>query len=146
MIVEELEVTSTGGEDQQQAGEGKLLTMSGLNGFSELFELMVQRGASDLHLRVPSPPTIRIDGELKPLDGFPPVTPTDVEMILDHIATPAQRESFLQELQLDIAYSIPGLARFRVSALRQRGTTSLAFRQVPFGVPSIDEFGDTPNL
>ena len=108
------------------------------NGFLELFELMVDKGASDLHLRVPSPPVLRIDGVLTPLEDLPPITDKDVEMLLEHIVTPEQMSAFVTELELDFAYSIPGLARFRANALRQRGTVSLSFRFVPFDIPSID--------
>jgi twitching motility protein PilT len=109
------------------------------NGFHELFELMVEKGASDLHLRVPSPPVLRIDGLLTPLEDLPPITDKDVEMLLEHIVTSEQVETFLTELELDFAYSVPGLARFRGNALRQRGTISLSFRFVPYDVPSIDD-------
>ena len=109
------------------------------NGFLELFELMVDKGASDLHLRVPSPPVLRIDGVLTPLEDLPPITDKDVQMLLEHIVTPEQMSAFVTELELDFAYSIPGLARFRANALRQRGTVSLSFRFVPFDVPSIDD-------
>ena len=111
------------------------------NGYHELFELMVDKGASDLHLWVPSPPVLRINGVLTPLNELPPVTPQYVETVFQHIATPEQKSTFLQELELDFAYSIPDLARLRVSALRQRGTISLAFRLVPFEAPSIDDLG-----
>jgi len=113
--------------------------MSKVDGYHELFELMVDKGASDLHLWVPSPPVLRIDGALTPLSELPSVTPEYVEMVLDEIATPEQKNTFLEQLELDFAYSIPGLARLRVNALRQRGTISLAFRLVPYEVPSIDE-------
>ena len=108
------------------------------NGYHELFEVMVEKGASDLHLRVPSPPVLRIDGVLKTLEDLPPITDKDVEMLLEHIVTPEQMNTFLTELELDFAYSVPGLARFRGNALRQRGTISLSFRFVPYDVPSID--------
>ena len=111
------------------------------NGFHELFELMVDKKASDLHLWVPSPPVLRINGVLTPLNELPPVTPQYVETVFQHIATPEQKSTFLEELELDFAYSIPNLARLRVSALRQRGTISLAFRLVPCKVPSIDDLG-----
>ncbi len=107
--------------------------------FLELLRLMVDKGASDLHLRVPSPPVLRVNGALTPLQDWPPMTAVDVEMVLDHVATPEQRSTFLTELELDFAYSVPGLARLRVSALRQRGTISLSFRLVPFEVPTIDD-------
>jgi twitching motility protein PilT len=115
--------------------------MCEVDGYHELFELMVDKGASDLHLWVPSPPVLRIDGVLKPLSELAPATPEYVETVFNEITTPEQKNTFLEELELDFAYSIPGLARLRVNALRQRGTISLAFRLVPFGVPSIDELG-----
>lgn len=115
--------------------------MNRTNGYHELFELMVDKGASDLHLWVPSLPVLRIDGKLTPLSEFVPATPEYVETVFDEITTPEQKNTFLKELELDFAYSIPGLARLRVNALRQRGTISLAFRLVPYEVPSIDELG-----
>jgi len=113
--------------------------MSKANGSRKLFKLMVEKGASDLHLWVPSPPVLRINGVLTPLEESPPTTPKYTETIFDDITTPEQKSTFLAEMELDFAYSIPGLARLRVNALRQRGTISLAFRLVPFEVPSIDD-------
>ena len=115
--------------------------MSRENGFRELFELMVEKGASDLHLRVPSPPVFRIDGVLTPMDHLPKITNEYVERLMDHVVTPEQMDTFLREMELDFAYSVPGLARFRGNALRQRGTISLSFRFVPYDVPSIDGLG-----
>ncbi len=107
----------------------------------ELLKLTVDKGASDLHLKVPSPPVLRIDGVLIPQEDWPPVTPKDIEMVFEHITTQNQRETFLREMELDFAYSLPGLARFRVNALKQRGTMSFAFRLVPFEILSIDDLG-----
>ncbi len=107
----------------------------------ELLKLMVDKGASDLHLKVPSPPVFRIDGVLIPQKDLPPATPKGIEMVFEHITTQRQRETFLREMELDFAYSLPGLARFRVNALKQRGTWALAFRLVPFNILSIDELG-----
>ena len=115
--------------------------MSGVNGFHELFNVMVEKGASDLHLWVPSPPVLRIDGMLVPLQELSPVTAQDVETLFNDITTPEQQDIFNTELDLDFAYSIPGLARLRVNALRQRGTISLAFRLVPFDIPSFADLG-----
>ena len=117
------------------------MPMYQLDGLSELFKLMVDRGASDLHLRVPSPPVLRIDGELVPLADLPPLTPEDIETSFEHITTPEQRSTFLSDLELDFAHSVPGLARLRVSVLRQRGTISLSFRLVPIEISSIDDLG-----
>ncbi|HEX9976200.1 MAG TPA: type IV pilus twitching motility protein PilT [Dehalococcoidales bacterium] len=107
----------------------------------ELLKRMVDGGASDLHLKVPSPPVFRIDGLLIPQEDLPPLTSEDIEGLFKQISTQQQRGVFGKELELDFAYSVPGLARFRVNILRQRGTMSLAFRRVPFEVPTIDELG-----
>jgi len=108
---------------------------------NELLKLMVDKGASDIHLRVPSPPVLRIDGQLIPQEDLPLLTPQDVKAAFDYITTPEQRSTFSRELELDFAYSIPGLARFRVSTLQQRGTISLAFRLVPIEILSINDLG-----
>jgi twitching motility protein PilT len=108
---------------------------------TELLKLMVNKGASDLHLTVPSPPVLRIDGLLVPQEDSAPLKPKDIELILKQITTHEQKEFFDREWELDFAYSVPGLARFRVNALRQRGVISLAFRFVPLYIPSIDEWG-----
>jgi len=105
----------------------------------ELLRLMVRKGASDLHLRVPSPPVLRIDGALIPQEDLPSVTPTDVKEAFEHITAESQREAFYADMELDLAYSIPGLARFRVNVMQQRGTMSIAFRRVAFTIPTIDE-------
>jgi len=102
---------------------------------------MVNKGASDLHLTVPSPPVFRIDGKLIPQQDLPPMTAKDIELTLEQVANEEQRAVFEKEWEMDFAYAVPGLARFRVNVLRQRGVISLAFRFVPFYIPSIDELG-----
>ena len=106
-----------------------------------LLRLMVNKGASDLHIKVPSQPVFRIEGELSAQEDLPPVTPHDVQCIFKEITTEEQRNVFGKELELDFGYSVPGIGRFRVSALQQRGSLSLGFRLVPFRIPSIDELG-----
>jgi len=108
---------------------------------NELLKLMVNKGASDLHLTVPSPPVLRIDGTLVPQEDLSPLTAKDIELVLEQVANQEQKSLFDREWELDFAYTVPGLARFRVNALRQRGVISLAFRFVPFYIPSIDEWG-----
>ncbi len=115
--------------------------MSELNGFHKILELVVEKGATDLHVKVPSPPVLRINSVLVPQEEWPPFTNKDIEAIFEGITTEEQREAFSSEQELDFAYSVPGLVRFRVNALQQRGTMSLAFRRVPHNVPSIDELG-----
>ncbi len=108
---------------------------------NELLKLMVNKGASDLHLTVPSPPVLRINGMLIPQEDLPPLTAKDIELALEQISTPEQKAAFNREWELDFAYTVPGLARFRVNVLRQRGVMSLAFRFVPFYIQTIDEWG-----
>jgi twitching motility protein PilT len=118
--------------------------MSKEDGFLEFLKLVVDKGATDLHLKVPSPPVLRVDGVLVPQQDLPPLTPERIGVIFEQITTQEQRAAFDKDCELDFAYAVHGLARFRVNALRQRGTMSLAFRLVPFNIPSIDELGLPP--
>lgn len=107
----------------------------------ELLRLMVERGASDMHLKVPSLPVMRIDGVLEPVAGLSAMTPESIQAVLEAITTTAQHEAFFRDLELDMAYSIPGLARFRVNAFFQRSSIALAFRLVHLQVLSLDALG-----
>jgi len=107
----------------------------------ELLQLAVDKGATDVHLKVPVPPVLRIDNMLIRQKQYSPITPEDIQSIFKQITNHDQRIAYERKHELDFAYSIPGLARFRVSALQQRGTISLAFRLVPINTPSIDELG-----
>ena len=107
----------------------------------ELLRLAVNKGATDLHLKVPSPPVLRIDGTLMRQEDLPPVTPESIQSIFEEITCHDQRVTYDREWEMDFAYAVPGLARFRVSALQQRGTISLVFRLVPINTPSIDGLG-----
>ncbi|MFW6056002.1 MAG: type IV pilus twitching motility protein PilT [Chloroflexota bacterium] len=107
----------------------------------ELLTFMAEQEASDLHLRVPAPPMLRVDGALVASEGMEGLTPPDVVAVFDEITSEEQRERFSEELELDFAYGVPGLARFRVNVMQQRGTMSIAFRRIPFETPTVDEFG-----
>jgi twitching motility protein PilT len=108
---------------------------------NELLRLMAVVKASDLHLKVPSVPVIRIDGIPTPQEKMAALSPADLEDVFQQITTSEQRAAFNKQKELDFAYTVPGLARFRVNALRQRGNMSLAFRMIPFQIPSIEELG-----
>ncbi len=107
----------------------------------ELLKLVIDKKASDLHLVVNSPPILRIDGLLVPQEDVPSLNPDDIDALLCQVITKDQRNMFIKEHELDSAYSITGLGRFRINALKQRGSTSLAFRLVPYDAPTIDELG-----
>ncbi|MBI2848991.1 MAG: type IV pilus twitching motility protein PilT [Chloroflexi bacterium] len=107
----------------------------------ELLQIMVAKKASDLHLKVPALPTLRLRGELYPMQDRSPLAPADVQDAFEAITTDSQRERFKEEMEIDLAYSIPGVARFRVNASLQRGTIALAFRVIPFQVVGVEELG-----
>ncbi len=113
--------------------------------FRSILEQVVSMGASDLHIKVGRPPTLRLDGVLFTLD-LPNAMPADVESLLGNLLTQEQRAAFDKELELDLGVSIAGLARFRVNVCRQRGTLGLSFRLVPTGIPSLEELGLPPKL
>jgi twitching motility protein PilT len=102
---------------------------------------VVAKGASDLHLMVGSKPVMRINGDLIAQNDFPSLVPSDTASVLEQIADKEQQTSFQDELELDFAYSVPGLARFRVNVLQQRCSISLAIRVVPNDIPTIEELG-----
>jgi twitching motility protein PilT len=101
---------------------------------------VIEVEGSDLHLKVPSPPLMRVHGQLGPLEGRDPLRPEDTEATLKHlIRNAALFEEFQKEGEVDFAYMLPGVARFRVNAFRQRGSISLVCRAVPFTIRSVDD-------
>jgi len=106
-----------------------------------LLNLAMARGASDLHLIVSSPPMLRINGWLQPLDGAAPLSPEDLSDAVLQITTPEERESFQRHLELDLSYTLPGVGRIRCNVARQQGTLILALRLLPSLIPTVDEMG-----
>jgi twitching motility protein PilT len=105
-------------------------------------QIVVEKGGSDLHLKVPAPPLMRIQGSLVQMEDMDPFTPGDTERVLREILTSSERLSdFARDGEIDFSYTVGGLARFRVNAYRQRGSISIALRVVPFGIKSVDELG-----
>jgi twitching motility protein PilT len=101
---------------------------------------LIEHDGSDLHVKVPSAPMVRIHGELQPIEGAPGLEPPDTEAALRQILTDqSQIDEFERVGEVDFAYSIPGLSRFRVNAFRQRGSVSIACRAIPYQVRTIDE-------
>ena len=104
----------------------------------ELLHEMVSRNASDLHIKAGSPPVVRIDGELHLLDE-PPLSPEDTKDAAASIMTDKQIRRFSEHNEIDFAYSAPHTGRFRVNIYRQRGSISIAMRQVATQIPSFDD-------
>src|SRR3954452_12576282 len=99
---------------------------------------LVEMGGSDLHLKVPSTPLVRVDGDLRPLEGAAPLTPGDTEAVLDALLdNEAKRAEFEADQEIDFSFAIPGVARYRVNAFRQRGSISLVCRAIPFGIKTV---------
>jgi twitching motility protein PilT len=113
---------------------------------NDLLKRTLEKRASDLHLEALHPPVLRIDGELVIQEDIPPFSEEDTREVLATIATAEQKESFVKEKELDFAYSVPGLARFRVNVLRQRGKLSFAFRTIAVKIPTLDDLGMPPIL
>ncbi len=95
--------------------------------------------ASDLQLVIDSPPLLRIDGELQPVEGFGDLTAHDIDVALVQLADEDQRQVFLTTKELDFAYSMQDLGRLRCNVARQMNGLSLAIRLLPPKVPTIDE-------
>jgi twitching motility protein PilT len=113
--------------------------------FQPILRHMVAVGASDLHLKVGVPPTLRIDGVLYCLEEER-VSPGDMIRLVEQFLSDEQRAHFEQEQEFDVAISIPGLARFRVNLCKQRGTIGASWRLVPTSIPSLDELHLPPLL
>ena len=100
---------------------------------------------SDLHLKIPSPPLVRVHGKLSRIDGAEPLIPEDTERTLRAILSdPEKLEEFAADREADFAYALPGLARFRVNAFRQRGTLSLVCRAIPHSIRTVGELNLPP--
>lgn len=104
-------------------------------------EILWEQGGSDLLLSGDSPPRIRVDGKLRPLEGVAPLTGEQIDEIALPLLTPGQREIFSQELDVDFSFSYRDLARIRGSIFTQRGQTALALRLIPTVVPSFEDLG-----
>jgi twitching motility protein PilT len=106
----------------------------------QLLKTLVERGGSDLHLTTNSPPMIRVDGDLIPLD-YPPLTVPETKQLAYSILTDVQKHRFEEHLELDLSFGVKGLARFRGNCFLQRGAVSAAFRQIPYEILGFRELG-----
>jgi twitching motility protein PilT len=112
----------------------------------ELLTELVSRGGSDLHLTVGSHPVVRLHGSLKRLEQFPRLTAEDTLHMLYRIMSSDQQKRLETQGQIDMSYSIPGLARFRVNAYSQRESLAAAFRLIPMELQTLEELGLPPSL
>ena len=114
----------------------------------DILATAVDRGASDVHLKFGLPPVVRIDGELKPLEDHEALDSETLEEVLNAVGATAPRRVrlFHESGEMDTAYQLPDLPRFRVNAFRQRGDISFAFRVIPAQIPDFRGLGLPPGV
>ncbi|HLH05898.1 MAG TPA: type IV pilus twitching motility protein PilT [Terriglobales bacterium] len=105
----------------------------------DLLRIAMERKASDLHLKVGNYPHIRVDGDLIPLTDQPRVTAEDMLNMAFSMMTNRQKQKFKENAELDLAYGVAGLGRFRVNVFQQRGNVGLVLRVIPTKIKPIDE-------
>jgi twitching motility protein PilT len=131
----------------QGAGETAALSPAAPAGisFKTVLQELIRRNGSDLHLKVGRPPTIRIDGELEPLE-HQPLRPEDLKALAEQLMTPRQVKQFAEEKECDFAIGVPGIGRFRVNVYQQRGSLCYAMRAIPYQARTINELNLPPVL
>src|SRR3990172_5901819 len=107
----------------------------------DLLTIMIERGASDLHITTGTPPQIRLHGKLTPLTQFERLTPQDTQRLAYSVLNEGKKQKFEEDNELDLSFGIQGLARFRCNVYRQRGAVAAAIRVIPIKIRSFDELG-----
>src|SRR5262245_50803167 len=108
---------------------------------NDLLKVAVENGASDLHLKVGSYPMMRVRGALYPASEQKKLDHEDLVAMSAAVMSTSQRQKFKESQEVDLAYSVPGLGRFRVNIFQQRGTVGLVLRVIPMQIRTIDELG-----
>jgi len=106
----------------------------------DFLKTMIEKGASDLHITTGSPPRLRVDGKLIPID-HPPLTPADTKTLCYSVLTDAQKHKFEENNELDLSFGVKGLSRFRANIFMQRGAVAGAFRTIPFSIKTFRDLG-----
>lgn len=110
---------------------------------SDLLKKMLEMNGSDLHVTMETPPQVRVDGHLQPLE-MRPLTPSDTKQLAYSVLTDSQKHRFEEDLQLDLSFGIKGMARFRANIFYQRGAVAAVFRNIPFEIRSFEQLGLPP--
>jgi twitching motility protein PilT len=108
---------------------------------AEFLVAVLEGSGSDLHLTAGLPPMVRIHGDIQPIPGYRKLMPKDLQQIIYSMLTQKQRENFEEHLELDVSYSLPGKARFRVNVFQQRDSVGAVMRLIPYEIKSVDELG-----
>ncbi|SNB45842.1 type IV pilus twitching motility protein PilT [Geobacter sp. DSM 9736] len=109
----------------------------------QLLKELVDCGGSDLHITTSTPPQIRIDGSLRPMD-LPPLTPVETKQLCYSVLTDSQKHKFEEENELDLSFGVKGLSRFRGNIFIQRGAVAGVFRVIPYKILTFEELGLPP--
>jgi twitching motility protein PilT len=111
---------------------------------SDLLKKLIEMGGSDLHITTNSPPQIRVDGHLRPIDSIRALTSSDTKALAYSVLTDAQKHRFEEALELDFSFGVRGLSRFRANLFNQRGAVGAVFRAIPYEIKSFDALGLPP--
>src|SRR5438270_5974826 len=106
---------------------------------NEILQVALRGGASDIHLKAGLPPMFRVDGNLVPLKDARRLPPEEISRMAFSIMNDYQKEKFKAQNELDLAYGVPGLGRFRVNVFQQRGTIGAVLRVIPFKISTIEQ-------
>ena len=109
----------------------------------QLLKTLVESNGSDLHITTNSPPQMRVDGRLMPMD-FPPMNQVETKQLCYSVLTDAQKHRFEEENELDLSFGVKGLSRFRGNMFIQRGTVAGVFRVIPYKIMSFEELNLPP--
>lgn len=107
----------------------------------QLLKVLVDRGASDLHITSGTSPQIRIDGKMAPLKEVEPLKPSETKQLCYSILTDQQKRKFEEENELDLSFGVKSLSRFRGNVFMQRGAVSGVFRVIPYEILSFEQLG-----
>jgi len=108
---------------------------------TDILEEAVKHKASDVHITVGSPPRMRVDGNILPMDKFPVITPEVSKRLVFEVMKERYRKTLEETGQVDFSFGVPGIGRFRVNAFYQRGTVASVFRSLPATVPHYKDLG-----
>jgi twitching motility protein PilT len=111
---------------------------------SELLKKLTELNGSDLHVTTNTPPQVRVDGHLRPLEGYRPLTSADTKQLAYSVLTDAQKHRFEENLELDFSFGVKGLSRFRANIFNQRGAVGAVFRAIPYEIKPFDALGLPP--
>jgi twitching motility protein PilT len=108
---------------------------------SELLHKLSELGGSDLHITTGTGPLVRVHGEIRPLDGYRPLTSSETKQLAYSVLTDAQKHRFEENLELDFSFGVKGLSRFRANIFNQRGAVGAVFRAIPYEIKSFEDLG-----